>query len=94
MLLALTPKGQALMRELGPVRRRTNDLTFKSLTEERAALLQETLAVLIGDAKFALHELEAPHLRGKRAPSAQSENAQSRGEPANVAAADRRKRLG
>jgi MarR family transcriptional regulator, organic hydroperoxide resistance regulator len=71
MLLALTPKGQVLMRELGPLRLRTNDIMFKSLTEERARELQDIVSVLIIDARNALHELEAPYMRGKRAPSAQ-----------------------
>ena len=76
MHLALTPKGQALMRELGPLRLRTNDIMFKSLTDERARELQDIVSVLIVDARNALHELEAPEMRGKRAPSAQSDLAE------------------
>ena len=73
MLLTLTPKGETLLRELGPLRLRTNDIMFKSLTDERAAQLQDILSALIADARIALHELEAPHMRGQRAPSVQSE---------------------
>jgi DNA-binding MarR family transcriptional regulator len=69
-ILQLTPKGQRLLRELGPLRRRINDLTFSSLTEDRARKLQDMLAALISDAKNAVHELQAPHIRGLRAPSA------------------------
>jgi DNA-binding MarR family transcriptional regulator len=94
MLLALTPKGQALLRELGPVRRRTNDLTFQSLTAERAALLQETLAALIADARIALHQLESPQMRGKRAPSAPSEIGRGKDQPADIGVSDRRRRTG
>jgi MarR family transcriptional regulator, organic hydroperoxide resistance regulator len=69
MLLMLTTKGQSLMRELGPVRRRTNDIMFKSMTDERASALQEIVTTLIADAQIGLHELEAPHMLGQRAPS-------------------------
>jgi DNA-binding MarR family transcriptional regulator len=94
MLLALSPKGQALLRELGPLRRKTNDLTFKSLTEDRAARLKAILADLIADARIALHELESPHVRGKKAPSAQIELGQSKDQPRGHHAGDRRKRTG
>jgi DNA-binding MarR family transcriptional regulator len=73
MFLVLTPKGQALLRELAPLRRRTNDMMFRSLTEDRAKVLQELVSTLVLDGKSALHALEAPHIRGKKAPSALSE---------------------
>src|SRR5262249_39282536 len=73
MLLMLTPKGQTLLCELGPVRRRINDLTFNSLTQERARLLQDIVDGLVADARNAAHEITAPHMRGKRAPSAQAD---------------------
>ena len=73
MLLTLTPKGETLLCELGPVRRRINDLTFNSLTQERARLLQDIVDGLVADARNAVHEITAPHMRGKRAPSAQAD---------------------
>ena len=72
-LLHLTPKGDRLLRELGPLRRRTNDLMFRSLTQDRAKVLQHILDTLLLDGKIALHELEAPHTRGTKALSARSE---------------------
>jgi len=47
-------------------------MTFRSLTEERAKALQEILDGLIVDARSAVHELDAPHMRGKKAPTAQT----------------------
>src|SRR5215212_42435 len=87
-LLHLTPKGDRLLRELGPLRRRTNDLMFRSLTQDRAKLLQEVLDALLLDGKSALHELEAPHMRGMKAPSARSEAGDNIGpsQPATAAA--------
>ena len=70
MILNLTGKGKDLLREVGPVRRRTNDLMFRSLTEERAKLLKEIVDTLIADGTSALHELDAPHVRGHRPVSA------------------------
>jgi MarR family transcriptional regulator, organic hydroperoxide resistance regulator len=78
VLLQLTPKARDLLRELGPLRRKINDMTFKSLDEDRARALDEILTALISDAETALHELEAPHMRGKKAPSALAEAAAAR----------------
>jgi MarR family transcriptional regulator, organic hydroperoxide resistance regulator len=72
VFLNLTSKGQGLLRELGPFRRRVNDTMFRSLTEERAKILKEIIGTLILDAKTSLHELDAPHRRDDRAPSADS----------------------
>lgn len=69
VILELTPKGRTLLHELGPLRRRTNDLTFRSLNATRAATLQETVSTLVEDARVALHELESPQRRGLRARS-------------------------
>jgi DNA-binding MarR family transcriptional regulator len=79
MFLNLTSKGQSLLREMAPLRRRTNDTMFRSLTEDRARLLQEIIGPLIADGRSALHDLEAPHLHSRRAPSAQSETKASIG---------------
>jgi MarR family transcriptional regulator, organic hydroperoxide resistance regulator len=70
MYLGLTAKGQNLLRELGPVRRESNDLMYGSLTDERAKGLREIIDTLIVDAERAIHSLDAPDKRGKRAPSA------------------------
>lgn len=72
MILSLTAKGRALFRELGPVRRESNDLTFRSLTGERARILQDILDALITDIGIALHEFDAPDRRNQRAPSVSS----------------------
>jgi DNA-binding MarR family transcriptional regulator len=74
MLLNLTPKGRALLYELGPLRRESNNLMYRSLTGDRARILQETIDTLISDAEIALHELDAPPLRGRKAPTASSSN--------------------
>jgi MarR family transcriptional regulator, organic hydroperoxide resistance regulator len=83
MNLRLTPKGQNLLRELGPIRRESNDLVYGSLTEGRGRTLQEILDTLIEDANSELHTLDAPHRRGKKASSAHPEM------PLRPAAADR-----
>jgi len=70
MILELTAKARALLNELGPLRRRINDLTFHSLDAARAATLQDIVGTLVEDARAALHELESPQLRGRKAPSA------------------------
>jgi DNA-binding MarR family transcriptional regulator len=74
VLLSLTQKGRDLLRELGPLRRESNNLMYRSLTGERARTLQEILDALIADAEIALHELDAPDRRGQKAPTASSEN--------------------
>ena len=73
MLLNLTPKGRNLIRELAPLRRESNDLMYRSLTGDRARVLQEIMDRLIADAEIALHELAAPHLRGQKASIAAAE---------------------
>jgi MarR family transcriptional regulator, organic hydroperoxide resistance regulator len=80
VLLSLTPKGKTLLHELGPVRRKINDMTFQSLTEPRAIVLQEILDGLISDARNAVHELGAPHMRGQKAPTARANVGQPRGQ--------------
>jgi MarR family 2-MHQ and catechol resistance regulon transcriptional repressor len=79
--LDLTPKGRNLLRELAPLRRRTNDFHFRSLTEDRAKILTEIIETLIVDGRRALHELESPHLRNEIAPSARSEAEMRSGAP-------------
>lgn len=71
--LSLTDKGDTLLREVWPLRRSVNDLTFQSLTKERAAVLHDIVGTLVMGAQSALHELEAPHRLGQKAPSIQAE---------------------
>jgi DNA-binding MarR family transcriptional regulator len=73
MFLSLTHKGKSLLRELAPIMRMGNDIHFRSLTEDRARLLQDIISTLVTDGMSANHELYAPHLRGRMAPSAQAE---------------------
>jgi DNA-binding MarR family transcriptional regulator len=73
ILLKLTPRGQRLLRELGPIRRESNDLMYGSLTVDRGKALQEIIDKLVEDGKSALHAFDAPHRRGIKAPSVQSE---------------------
>jgi MarR family transcriptional regulator, organic hydroperoxide resistance regulator len=73
ILLKLTPRGKRLLSELGPIRRESNDLMYGSLTAERGRALQETIDKLIEDGHSALHAFDAPHRRGKKAPSVQPE---------------------
>jgi len=70
MLLKLTAKGRNLLNELGPLRRESNDLMYRSLTGDRAKVLQEIMSALNADAEIALHQLNAPHLRDRKAPTA------------------------
>jgi MarR family transcriptional regulator, organic hydroperoxide resistance regulator len=74
MLLSLTLKGRSLLRELGPLRRESNNLMYRSLTGERARLLQDIIDTLIADAEVALYELDAPQRRGQKAPTASAQN--------------------
>jgi DNA-binding MarR family transcriptional regulator len=81
MILSLTAKGRDLFRELGPIRRESNDLTFRSLTGERGKILQDILDALIADIGIALHEFDAPDRRGQRAPSVPSDDISRKGAP-------------
>ena len=73
IFLKLTPRGKRLLGELGPIRRESNDLMYGSLTGDRGRALQETIDTLIRDANSALHALDAPHQRGRKAPSVDPE---------------------
>jgi MarR family transcriptional regulator, organic hydroperoxide resistance regulator len=81
MYLGLTAKGQNLLRELGPIRRDSNDLMYGSLTEEKAKALREIIETLIVDAERAIHALDAPDKRGEKAPSARPEKPLAPGNP-------------
>jgi MarR family transcriptional regulator, organic hydroperoxide resistance regulator len=65
MFLRLTAKGESLLRELSAILRMANDIHFRSLTEERAKLLQETLSAILTDGATAYHEVSAPNLRSR-----------------------------
>ncbi len=88
MFLVLTPKGQDLLRELGPLRRRANDTMFRSLTEDRARTLMEIISMLISDGRSALYELEAPDLQSRRMPVSQQGTKANSG-PDRAAASNR-----
>jgi len=70
--LRLTAKGKNLVRELAPVLRRANDLHFRSLTEDSAQRLKQTIHALVVDGRRVLHELESPDMQNARAPSVAS----------------------
>jgi len=78
MFLSLTPKGKNLLREVAPMLQKANDIMFRSLIPERARVLKEIVSTLIADGATALHELEAPHWAGKKAPSAEPAQLQHR----------------
>jgi DNA-binding MarR family transcriptional regulator len=65
MFLRLTTKGESLLRELSAIMRMANDIHFRSLTEERAKLLQEMLSAILTDGAAAYHEISAPTLRNR-----------------------------
>jgi len=73
MFLDLTRKGKGLLRELAAIMRKGNDIHFRSLTEERARLLQEMINTLVTDGMNSLREVYAPLLDGQMAPSAQTD---------------------
>jgi DNA-binding MarR family transcriptional regulator len=94
MFLNLTQKGRALINELGPVRQRINDMTFRSLTRERAKTLQEILDFLVMDAGSAVHEFEAPQMRGRMAPTALTSLDERKGENKQRRPARNRRKVG
>jgi MarR family transcriptional regulator, organic hydroperoxide resistance regulator len=63
MFLTLTPKGKVLLRELSEVMRKANDVHFRSLNKDRAALLQEIVSTLVADGAYAYYEINAPYIR-------------------------------
>jgi DNA-binding MarR family transcriptional regulator len=65
MLLHLTTKGQNMVRELSAIMRIANDIHFRSLTEDRAKMLQDTLNAILTDGEASYHEISAPNLRGR-----------------------------
>ena len=65
MFLGLTRKGRSLLRELAAVMRKGNDIHFRSLTEERARLLQEMISTLVTDGMSSLREVYGPLLEGQ-----------------------------
>jgi DNA-binding MarR family transcriptional regulator len=57
--LALTPKGRGLVRQVTPLLRQTNNLHFRSLTAEQAALLTQTVHAIVADGRRIMDELDA-----------------------------------
>jgi DNA-binding MarR family transcriptional regulator len=59
-LLTLTAKGQDVVRQVAPLLRRANDLHFRALTAQQAAVLQESLRAIVADGRRVIGELDAP----------------------------------
>jgi DNA-binding MarR family transcriptional regulator len=59
-LLTLTNKGQDVVRQVAPLLRRANDLHFRALTAQQAAVLQESLRAIVADGRRVIGELDAP----------------------------------
>lgn len=66
VLLRLTAKGEGLLREVSTIMRIGADIYFRSLTEDRVKLLQETLTTLLVHGNEAFHAMSAPNLRTER----------------------------
>jgi len=92
VILTLTTKGKNLIRELATLRRKTNDMMYRSLTKDRARALTEIMHALIADANGALHELDAPQLRGRKAPSANAEKVADRAQSRRISGRGRHER--
>ncbi len=54
VLLRLTPKGEALVRRVGPERQQVNDQLFNSLTTKEFRDLSKTLATLLNDFAYTV----------------------------------------
>lgn len=65
VLLRLTAKGESLLSELSRIMRIGNDIYYRSLTEDRAKFLQETLDTILSDSVEAYHAMSAPNLRSR-----------------------------
>jgi len=58
VLLRLTPRGEALVRQVGPERQRVNDHLFNSLTAKGFRNLSKTLATLLNDFAYTVSLLK------------------------------------
>lgn len=67
VLLHLTAKGESLVRELSMLMRIGNDIWLRSLSEERAKVLQDTLSTMLMHGIEASHAISAPSLRQRNA---------------------------
>lgn len=65
-LLVLTPFGHELIEKVGPLRRKTNDMIFGSLTPEQARLFSEIVNTLLADSEHAIHVISDPKRAQKR----------------------------
>lgn len=65
VLLRLTAKGESLLSELSRIMRIGNDIYYRSLTEDRAKFLQETLDTILLDSIEAYHAMSTPNLRNR-----------------------------
>lgn len=74
VVLDLTPAGRRLLEELRPLRRQTNERMFRSLRPDQIADMQAAVVQLIDDGREALHQLQTPNWRERRAPSLRKTN--------------------
>jgi DNA-binding MarR family transcriptional regulator len=74
VILDLTPAGRRLLQELRPLRQQTNERMFRSLRPDQIADMQATVLQLIEDGREALHQLQTPNWRERRAPSLRASN--------------------
>jgi len=63
VLLHLTAKGEGLVRDLSRIMRIGNDIWLRSLSEEQAQMLQDTLDTLLSHGIESSHAISAPGLR-------------------------------
>jgi DNA-binding MarR family transcriptional regulator len=65
MLLCLTARGEGLVHELSKIMRIGNDIWLRSLSADRAKMLQDTLNTLLTHGIEASHAISAPGLRNR-----------------------------
>lgn len=71
-ILALTDQGKRLIRDVGPLRRATNDMIFGSLSASQARALDRIMDLLLADSERALHEISTPRRRKSVTPRART----------------------
>lgn len=59
-ILVLTDTGKQLIRDVGPLRRMTNDMIFGSLNASQARALNRIMGLLLADSERALREINPP----------------------------------
>jgi MarR family transcriptional regulator, organic hydroperoxide resistance regulator len=59
-ILMLTETGKQLIRDVGPLRRMTNDMIFGSLNASQARALNRIMSLLLADSERALRDINPP----------------------------------